>query len=122
MYGHWEKPVFFDFEKYTYYVAPGGTDMRKGADSLARLIWQNMALDAHSRNMFLFCSKNKRTLAVLVWDNGFWLMKKKLYSGTFAWPGDSTQALTITVEDVRRVIRGDDVFRRIPLLPDGAKI
>lgn len=47
--------MFFDFEKYTYYVAPGGTDMRKGADSLARLIWQNMSLDAHSRNMFLFC-------------------------------------------------------------------
>ena len=73
-------------------------------------------------NMFLFCSKNRRTLAVLVWDNGFWLMKKKFYSGTFAWPGDSTQALTITVDDVRRVIRGDDVFRRIPMLPDGLKI
>lgn len=114
--------MFFDYDQYSYYVTPGGTDMRKGPYSLARLVYENLSLDAHSKSMFLFCSKNKKTLAVLVWDNGFWLMKKKLYAGTFAWPRDASQALRITVEDVKRVVRGDDVFRRIPLLPEGVKI
>lgn len=114
--------MFFDFTKYSYYVAPGGTDMRKGADSLSRLVQETMKLNPLSKSMFLFCSKNHRTLAVLVWDNGFWLMKKKLYEGTFAWPKDEVQAMRITVEDVRRVIRGDDVFRRIRTLPDNAEI
>ena len=40
--------------------------------------------EVYSRKMFLFLAKNRRTLAVLVWDrNGFWLMRKKLQSGTF---------------------------------------
>ena len=96
--------------------------MRKGADSLSRFVQEKLKLNPLSKSMFLFCSKNKKTLAVLVWDNGFWLMKKKLYAGTFAWPRDASQALRITVDDVRRVVRGDDVFRRIPRLPEGLKI
>ena len=96
--------------------------MRKGADSLARMVWDQLHLDSCSRSMFLFCSRNRKTLAVLVWDNGFWLMKKKIYEGTFAWPRDGEEALSITVEDVRRVVRGDDVFRRIPRLPEDLKM
>ena len=46
--------MFFDYDRYTYYVTPGGTDMRKGADSLARLVWEQMHLDSRSRSMFLF--------------------------------------------------------------------
>lgn len=114
--------MFFDFDKYTYYVAPGGTDMRKGSETLSHLVQEKMKLNPMSKSMFLFCSKNKKTLCVLVWDNGFWIMKKKLYSGTFAWPKDAPQALRITVDDVKRVVRGDDIFRRIPVLSEGLKI
>lgn len=114
--------MFFEFDRYSYYVAPGGTDMRKGSESLSRLVRDMLKLNPLSRSMFLFCSKNRKTLAVLVWDNGFWLMKKKLYSGTFAWPRDASQALQITVDDVKRVVRGDDVFRRIPMLPEDLEI
>ena len=114
--------MFFDYSQYTYYVAPGGTDMRKGAESLSLLVQEKLELSPQSKKMFLFCSKSKKTLCILVWDNGFWAMRKKLFSGTFAWPKDSTQALQITVEDVKRVVRGDDIFRRIPVLPEGLKI
>ena len=42
-------------------------------------------------------------------------MKKKLYSGTFAWPKDEAQALSITVEDVKKESSEEmmfsDVFR-----------
>ena len=114
--------MFFDFSRYSYYVAPGGTDMRKGADSLSRFVQEKLKLNPLSKSMFLFCNKSHKTLAVLVWDNGFWLMKKKLYEGTFAWPRDAAQAMQITVDDVRRVVRGDDVFRRIKVLPNHVEI
>jgi len=116
------RSVFFDFSQYTIYVSPGGTDMRKGADSLARSVYGNLQLDAHCWSVFLFCSRNRKTQAVIVWDNGFWLMKKRIYSGTFAWPKDWEQAMTLNVEDVKRLVLWEDVFRRILLLPNGVKM
>lgn len=49
-------------------------------------------------------------------------MKKRIVLGTFAWPRDGSEALLITLEDVRRLVRGDDVFRKIPSIPEGAVI
>lgn len=75
--------MFFDYDRYTYYVTPGGTDMRKGVDSLARLVWEQMHLDSRSRSMFLFCSRNRKTLAVLVWGSftkdfiNLWLLNEE---------------------------------------------
>lgn len=81
-----------------------------------------MKMDPESRSMFLFCSKSRKTLCVLVWDNGFWLMKKRIFLGTFAWPRSGGEALLVTLDDVRRLVRGDDVFRRIPSIPKGTAI
>ena len=108
--------MFFDFDKYTYYISPGTMDMRKGSNSLAIFVQDQLKGNPFSKSMFLFCSKNKKTLAVLVWDNGFWLMKKKVLNGTFAWPKDGNQALLITLEDVKRLISGENIWRKIPVL------
>lgn len=108
--------MFFDFDKYSYYVSPGGTDMRKGSDSLANYVTEQLHRNPFSKSMFLFCSKNKKTLCVLVWDNGFWIMKKKIFSGTFAWPKDRAEAMMITIDDVKRVLSGEDIWRKIPIL------
>lgn len=91
-------------------------DMRKGSNSLAIFVQDQLKEDPFSKSMFLFCSKNKKTLAVLVWDNGFWLMKKKILNGTFAWPKDGDEALLITLEDVKRVLSGENIWRKIPVL------
>lgn len=37
--------MFFDFSKYIFYVLPGGTDMRKGADSLAQSVYNDRKND-----------------------------------------------------------------------------
>lgn len=108
--------MFFDFDKYTYYISPGTMDMRKGSNSLAIFVQDQLKGNPFSKSMFLFCSKNKKTLAVLVWDNGFWLMKKKVLNGTFAWPKDGDEALLITLEDVKRLISGENIWRKIPVL------
>ena len=109
--------MFFDFNKYTYYISPGTMDMRKGSNSLAIFVQDQLKGNPFSKSMFLFCSKNKKTLAVLVWDNGFWLMKKKVLNGTFAWPKDGDEALLVTQEDVKRLISGEDIWRKIPVIP-----
>lgn len=92
-------------------------DMRKGSNSLAIFVQDQLKGNPFSKSMFLFCSKNKKTLAVLVWDNGFWLMKKKVLNGTFAWPKDGDEALLVTQEDVKRLISGEDIWRKIPVIP-----
>ncbi len=109
--------MFFDFDKYTYYISPGTMDMRKGSNSLAIYVQDHLNKNPFEKSMFLFCSKNKKTLVVLVWDNGFWLMKKKLFSGTFSWPKDNKEALLVTLDDVKRVLSGEDIWRKIPVLP-----
>lgn len=108
--------MFFDFDKYTYYISPGTMDMRKGSNSLAIFAQDKLKGNPFSQSMFLFCSKNKKTIAILVWDNGFWLMKKKILNGTFAWPKDGDEALLITLEDVKRLISGENIWRKIPVL------
>lgn len=109
--------MFFDFDKYSYYISPGTMDMRKGSNSLAIFVQDQLKGNPFSKSMFLFCSKSKKTLAVLVWDNGFWLMKKKVLNGTFAWPKDGDEALLITLDDVKRLISGEDIWRKIPVIP-----
>ena len=112
--------MFFDWGSYAYYIRPGFTDMRCGCEALARIVVSDMGLDVHSRSMFLFLSKSRRTLAVLVWDrNGFWLMRKRLSAGTFPWPKDGKDAIPFTVDDICRLLEGNDVFRRLPTLPGG---
>ena len=107
--------MFFDYGSYEYYIRPGFTDMRCGSDSLARIVMEETGSEVYSRKMFLFLAKNRRTLAVLVWDrNGFWLMRKKLQSGTFPWPGNCSQAMTLKYDDIRRLLDGNDIFRMIP--------
>lgn len=112
--------MFFDYDAYTYYVKPGFTDMRCGSDALTRIVMMDNSLNVYTKSMFLFLSKSKRTLAVLVWDkNGFWLMKKKLNGGTFPWPKDGEAALSFTVDDIKRLLSGNDIFRKLPELPRG---
>ena len=72
-------------------------DGRKGIDSLARLCRDKLAEDPFSGCLFLFRNGSGTTLIGLVYDgNGFWLAKKRLSQGRFAWwPRDATTAQTL---------------------------
>jgi transposase len=108
--------MFLDYDAYEYYVRPGVTDMRKGTETLLSLVTEEMSLDPFAKSMFLFCSRGRNRLKVLVWDDGFWLMQKRLPKGTLAWPRDGGEARMLTSADVRRLLAGEDIFRRIPSL------
>ncbi len=105
--------MFFNFDQYDYYVCSGSTDMRKGHHSLAQIVQEELSLDPFSKNMFLFCSKSRTIIKVLVWDNGFWVLQKRLLKGTFKWPATEKQIKSLTVDDIKRLLSGQDIFRRL---------
>lgn len=106
--------MFFDFSEYSYAIRPGITDMRAGGDSLANMVQDEMKLDPLSKTMFLFCNKRKTTIKILAWDgSGFWLMQKRLRGSTFCWPNTIEACMAVTVEDVRRLLMGQNVFRKL---------
>ncbi|MHC1691892.1 MAG: IS66 family insertion sequence element accessory protein TnpB [Sphaerochaetaceae bacterium] len=107
--------MFLDAEGYDYYLRCGTTDMRCGIQSLAYLVQETMGMDPFSKSIFLFCGGKNRILKVLVWDNGFWLMSKRLCGGTFRWPAHAGEARPVHRADVLRLISGEDIFRRIPV-------
>ncbi len=107
--------MLFDIDIATrdIFIRPGTTDCRKGAVSLAALAMGWMDRDATDGSLFVFCSADRRTVKVLVWDgNGFLLCQKRLSRGTFAWPVDNTEAMLVQADELRMTLAGMDCWRR----------
>lgn len=109
--------MLLDWNSYEYYIRPGKTDMRKKAFTLSLLVENEMEMSPFEKNAYLFCSNSKRILKVIVWDgNGFWELSKRLESkGTFAWPSNREEALKVTLNEVRLMLKGADPWRSLPI-------
>jgi len=71
--------MFFDFEKYNFFVAPERTNMRQCAYSLALIVQNKMKLKINDKSIFIFCGNNNKTIKILTLENNrFWLCSKKL--------------------------------------------
>ena len=109
-----------DFERYTYYIRPGITDMRKGDHALAYIVQNEMKLDAFSPSVFLFCGGGRRILKILLWDkNGWYEITKRIETHEkFSWPMDDIGAMNVKLEDVLSFLKGQNpwiAFR--PIFP-----
>jgi transposase len=61
-------------------------DFRKGIDGLAGLCRQVLGTNPLEGALFVFRSKSRRALKLLVYDGqGFWLCQKRLSQGRFGW-------------------------------------
>ena len=61
-------------------------DFRKGIDGLAGLCRQALGADPLAGALFVFRSRNRRAIKLLVYDGqGFWLFQKRLSQGRYAW-------------------------------------
>ena len=70
------------------FVAREPQDMRRGIDLLACVVEHELGHEPYTGDGFLFLSKDRRKLKVLIWEEGgFWLCMKRLESGTFAAVG-----------------------------------
>lgn len=109
-----------DFERYTYYIRPGITDMRKGARALAYIVQNEMKLNAFSPSVFLFCGGGKRIMKILLWDtNGWYEISKRIETKErFSWPMDGEEARNVTLDDVVAFLKGRNPWTTFrPIFP-----
>ena len=101
-----------DLSRYTIYIKPGRTDMRKQANGLSIIADEEMELDLQSRNIFLFCSRDRKLIKCLYWDrNGFWLMQKRLEKDKYPWPESEEAAKEITYDQLKMLLDGINFFK-----------
>ena len=104
------------------YTAPA--DMRKGHDSLAALVKQQLGHDPLSGDFYLFVARNRVRAKVLLWDGtGLCVYAKRLERGRFtplwerAAESGSTGPLPLTVSELSLFLEGSRLAGRVPLSP-----
>jgi transposase len=81
--------------------------MRKGIDSLSGLIRNELGKDPLSGELFVFFSRCRSRLKILLWDSdGFALYHKRLEQGTFEMPEGSLDHQSITAEQLNFILAG----------------
>ena len=70
-------------------------DFRKGIDGLVQVCRQKLQADPLAGALFVFSSRGRKSLKLLVYDGqGFWLCQKRLSEGRFKWwPQNAQQAV-----------------------------
>ena len=75
-------------------VAVEPVDFRRGIDGLVAVCRQKLQADPMSGALFIFGSRNRKSIKILAYDGqGFLLFQKRLSSGRFSWwPSGGTEA------------------------------
>ena len=109
--------MLFDTKGYRLFLRPGSVDFRKGSNALAHLVEQEMELSPFDKCMFLFCSRERDKIKILLWeDNGFWLLQKSLQKGKFPWPRSLEKARAISNDQLMMLLSGIDCWNILPVL------
>ena len=89
------------------WLALGVSDLRGGIDVLLGQVVRGFAGGAQAHQAYVFANHRADRLKVLVYDGvGMWLCTRRLQAGGFAWPGDATGRVTLTVEQFDWLVAG----------------
>lgn len=94
-------------------VAVEPADFRRGIDGLARLCRELLREDPFSGAVFVFCSRRRQAVKLLVYDGqGFWLCHKRLSKGKFRWwpSGVESAAATLQAHELVVLLSAGDPF------------
>ena len=98
------------FEKINHiYIQVEPCDLRKGIDGYAALVNSEFNLDSmDSNSLYIFCNRNHNKLKCLYYDGtGFWLLYKRLESGTFKWSKSADEkSLEISEQQLKWLLEG----------------
>jgi transposase len=85
---------------------------------LSLLVQNQMKLDPFGKSVFVFCGRSRKTVKAIVWDgNGLLEITKCLECGiSFRWPESEADAMLVTITEIEGLLRGNDVWRRFPVL------
>ena len=101
------------------YLATGYTDLRRGIQGLAATVRLQFQLDPYDENtLFLFCGKRSDRIKALLWEgDGFLLLYKRLERGSaFSWPRTTSEAMEITEEQYKLLMKGFEVIAKRPIV------
>ena len=93
-------------------VATKPVDFRRGADSLAALVREQLRYDPFSGAIFVFRAKRADRVKLIMWDGtGLCLFAKRLEQGTFRWPKIEDGTMRLTPAQLAALIEGLDWTR-----------
>lgn len=95
--------MLFHYQVHDYYLYTTSTDMRKGMDSLAGLVTNELKRNPLSGDLFIFINRRRNQLKMLHWQgDGYAIFYKRLEKGTYELPdGDK-----ITSEQLLFLLQG----------------
>lgn len=80
-------------------IAVEPVDFRKGIDGLVAVCRQQLQADPMSGAVFVFGSRSRKSIKILVYDGqGFLLCQKRLSEGRFAWWPQSAEAASLPLQ------------------------
>lgn len=86
-------------------VATRPVDFRRGADSLAALVREQLKHDPFSGTLFVFRSKRADRLKIVAWDgSGLVLFWKRLEQGAFRWPPISDGVMRLSASQLAALV------------------
>ncbi|MGB8297692.1 MAG: IS66 family insertion sequence element accessory protein TnpB [Polyangia bacterium] len=89
------------------YLVLGSTDMRKAINGLSVLVADQLAMDAFSGHLFVFCNRGRSIIKILYWDrNGFCLWQKRLEKHRFRWPESKKEVIDIGARELNWLLDG----------------
>lgn len=111
--------MIFNPQKNKIYFYNEYVDMRKGHNSLAMIVTNKINFELMDRALFLFVSKNKKTIKGIFFDGtGLVLLHKKLDSGRFMSFDASNATFEINEDEFSIIFHGG----HIPLSRTGKRI
>ena len=111
--------MFFNPKKYQIFFYNEFVDMRKGHSSLSQLITSKTKFEIMDGSLFLFVSKNKRTIKGLYFDGtGLTVIHKKLQAGRFMSFDKCKASLEVNEDEFNIIFHGG----HIPLSRSGERI
>ena len=93
-------------------VASRPIDFRRGVHGLVALVAQALNADPYCGDVFVFRSKRKDRLKLIVWDgSGMILVTKWLEEGAFTFPPVQDGAIVLTATQLSVLMAGSDWTR-----------
>ncbi len=107
----------FSLSNRRVFLATDPMDMRRGIDRLSGWVSSHLTTDPYAGDVFVFLSKDRKRLKVLIWDvSGYWLCMKRLESGRFTRPRNrllstGESAVSLSAAEFGMMMEGIDVHR-----------
>jgi transposase len=111
--------VIFEPKKHQIFFYNKPVDMRKGHSSLAMLVTRETKFELMEGHLFLFISRNRKTLKGLFFDGtGLVMVHKKLESGRFMTFDACNASFEVDQDEFKIIFHGG----HIPLSRSGERI